>query len=301
MSSCIDCVKLNLQYQNSCSEFWCGNKKEFYPNSHNTCSAFVSKSNINERELHSREDILTFLNNLLKFAQGISIQPNYTLDKKIAFIVKLREIIYLRDLPILDPNGKWCYKVECTISSLYLNMAMKTQAKSLLKEDEKIKGYGYNLIQLSGKKLTIDEFAELNHTTEGAIRQQLRNGLFPYAKKFGSAWLIPEFSRPVKDSDLVGWFDIPVKVDPFITFNGNEIAIDQHSFITVEPKGRTKENKKFFSITVNNYEPITRKKISSRKYELSTTDKNSFLFYLISNPEISYHSNDIGIITWLFN
>lgn len=301
MTNCFDCAKLNLQYQNLNGEFWCGEKDKFFPSSHHTCISFVSKDTIIDKELYSREDILTFLNNLLKFTQGLSVQPNYYLGQKTEFILKLREIIYLRDLPHLDSNGKWCYKVQCTMLGLYLNMVMKSPKDSMLIKDKKVNGQSYNLIKITGKYLTIEEFAELNHTTEGNIRQQLRNGLLPYAKKFGSSWLIPEFSRPIKDADLTGWFVVPIKIDPFLTLTGDKIIIEQNSFITIIPQGRTNENKKIFSVIIDNYEPITEKIISSHKHELGATDKNSLLFYLISNPDISYHSNDIGITNWLFN
>lgn len=40
---CADCVKLNLNDQNSHGEFWCGERRAYYPGSYPICSYFVDR------------------------------------------------------------------------------------------------------------------------------------------------------------------------------------------------------------------------------------------------------------------
>lgn len=257
--------------------------------------------NLKNKELYSNTDIISFLAELLEITHNLEIELTPTYLKKIELIKQMYKITSSRQLPTLDSNSDWCYQIQCTMFALYLNMVPTSKKLSLLQENEKYKWHGYNLIQLSGKYLTITQFATLNKTTEGAIRQQIRNGLLPYAKKFGSAWLIPEFSRPIKDSELIGWFNIQVDIDAFITSTGSKIMLPKHSAVNVLSKGRTNENKKFFDVIVNKYDSVTENTISSIHYELNLSDKNKFLFYLINNPNVNYHSSDIGLTTWLLS
>lgn len=256
---------------------------------------------IKEKNLYSRQDILAFLNDLLLHANSLNINSNYSYDKKLKLIEKLQKIMNVRELPVLDSNGDWCYKVQCTMFGLYLNMVMVEDKQKLLADNEITKGYGYNLIQLKSRYLTIEQFADLNNTTKEAVRKQLRAGQLPYAQKFGSAWLIPEFSRPLRDDQLIGWFDLSDNIETFITLDGQEIPLLYKSGIDIKLKGRTKDKKKLFSVTVKRYDPTTWQTIDSHEYMLELVDKNRLLFYLISDPNASYHSSSIGIANWLFD
>ena len=253
------------------------------------------------RNLYSRMELISFLEEISHYAEGLGLNQNPLYSKKIKLIEQMKNIITERDLPVLNKTGDWCYKIQCTMYALYLNMVITEERRCKLKENEKSKGYGYNLIKLTGRLLTIEQFAQLNNTTEDAVRKQLRIGQLPYAKKFGSAWLIPEFSTPIKDEKLSGWFQIYNDTDNYITQNGLSITIPKYSTITVLPNGRTSDNKKIFTVTINNFDPITEIPENSIKYDIGLNDKNKFLFQLISNPNINYHSDDIGLAAWLFN
>ena len=255
---------------------------------------------ISNKNLYSRTDILFFLEELLLNIQGLELDLNLSYMKKISIIKQMKEIINARELPVLNENGDWCYKIQCTMSALYLNMVLKDEKQRMLKEHERAKGFGYNLIKIAGRLLTIEKFAELHNTTQDAVRKQLRIGQLPYAKKYGSAWLIPEFSVPIKEEKLTGWFFITNSNDDFVTNDGLNIILPKHSKVSILPNGRTEDNKKIFILTINSYDPVTEQPKKIEKYNLGLNDKNKFLFHLISNPEISYHSSDIGLANWLF-
>lgn len=255
---------------------------------------------INNKKLYSQTDIVAFLEKILFYIQGLELNSNLSYMRKIGLIKQMKKIIAARELPVLNESGDWCYKIQCTMFALYLNMVVKEEKQRMLKEHEKTKGYGYNLIKLAGRLLTIEQFAELNNTTQDAVRKQLRIGQLPYAQKYGSAWLIPEFSVPIKEEKLIGWFQIISNNDNFVTHDGINIMLPKYSSVNVLPNGRTKDNKKKFSVIITSYDPITEQPKNIEKYDLGLNDKNNFLFRLISNPEIMYHSSDIGLVNWLF-
>lgn len=44
MTCCADCAKLNLNDQNRYGEFWCGERKKYYPGSDSICNDFIARN-----------------------------------------------------------------------------------------------------------------------------------------------------------------------------------------------------------------------------------------------------------------
>lgn len=245
-------------------------------------------------QLKSHKEVIECLDNILKQTQKLGMNETPSFKVKIDCIKQLRKYMDRRDLPLLTSNEDWVYQIQYTMSALYLNLIYTTK-----KQTEFPRRYGYNLIRLAGKYLTINKYAELRGSTIATVRAQLRAGQFPYAEKSGFSWLIPEFSHPLKGNRLDGQFEILEDIESYRAPSGITIPLLKDSAIKIRPNGRNSENKKIFSIEIDfdRYSPLQN---NGSSYLLTNTEKQGFLFYLISNPMAKYHSADIGLAEWLY-
>lgn len=246
--------------------------------------------------MNTHKEVIDFLDEIIDNLRRLGMLSTDSFRTKLSYIEKMRAIMERRDLPSLESNNDWCYQLQFTMSSFYLNMVLTEEAQKL-----RPKMYGYNLIKLSGKFLTVDDYAKSKGITIDTVRKQLRTGQLPYAKKFGSAWLIPAFSHPVKDEKLSGWFEVSDTLAPYVTSDGVEIIIPKNSAISVLPKKRGSDNKKMFSVDVSVSDYSIQIPTKTVSYEITSAEKNKFLFFLISNPCVGYHSSDIGLAEWLYD
>ena len=92
-------------------------------------------------------ELISFLEEILHYAQELGLNQNPLYLKKFKLIEQMKNIITERDLPVLNKTGDWCYKIQCTMYALYLNMIITEERRSKLKVNEKSIRYGYILIK----------------------------------------------------------------------------------------------------------------------------------------------------------
>lgn len=77
MPCCADCAKLNLNDQNSYGEFWCGERRTYYPGSDSVCSYFVARDQGGcfittiVVECLGYDDYCNYLESLRRFRDGV--------------------------------------------------------------------------------------------------------------------------------------------------------------------------------------------------------------------------------------
>ena len=97
--------------------------------------------------LQTKEDILDFLDGIIKSVPILEGHLNTSFEKKINKIIELKSIVSKNNFPAFssDSTVEWYYKIEVTGRALYLNLMTTKEPYSK-----------FNLIVLTGEILTID-------------------------------------------------------------------------------------------------------------------------------------------------
>lgn len=236
--------------------------------------------------LRTKEDILDFLDGIIKSIPILEGHLNASFEKKINKITELKSIVSKNNFPAFSSDSavEWYYKIEVTGRALYLNLMTTKEPYSK-----------FNLIVLTGEILTIDEFANMHNITSVVVRKHIMAGRLPYAYKAGTNWLIPSFSIPIKEKDLNGWFVINQQPkEPSI----NGIPVKVGDCFTIQVLKRDENNRRRYKITHTTH--CNKNRQHEDTYIWGIDEKKNLLNFLIKDPGIDYHSNDIGIGMWLY-
>ncbi len=109
----------------------------------------------------------------------------------------------------------WFYSFE--ISSDGICLKLEQSAKLYFDDDGEIEPCfieeSFDLIMVSSRMLTVDEYAKLYNVDNGTVRQWIRRGKLRTAVKHGSEWRIPELSEPEHGRYRMGQYKITGHID----------------------------------------------------------------------------------------
>lgn len=249
-------------------------------------------------ELYNKEEISNFLDQVILQANNLIIHRTESFDTKLKLLSRLKKIVISRTFPVLRKEDGWCYMVQCTYAGLYLNMVV-TEEYALRLPNGRFDAPGFQMISIKSKHITLDKFAKMNEISEATVRQQLKLGYYPYARKTGSSWTLPESSRPMKEELLIGKFYVFEDSESFIAENGTIITLSKDDQIKIIPMPRDEKNRKWFTVEIESFDLESRVATNYRTFELGAKDKNNFIFHLVRSNDIQYWSDHIGLFNWL--
>ena len=144
----------------------------------------------------------------------------------------------------------------------------------------------YELAKVNTRLLTIAEFAEMNGTSAGAVRQWIRRGKITSAVKAGSQWRIPEFAR-IRGRE---YESVRYEWDEELTDLADEYAFlkgRRSVWISQNIPDRTR-----FSIGLSKREgdPESAK---TRVIKMDAKEKEKFELYLIAHSKIRTRPHEI--------
>ncbi|WP_455654990.1 hypothetical protein [Phascolarctobacterium sp.] len=244
---------------------------------------------MNEKCLKNKEDVLNFLSKVLDNIENFYTLPNKFFERRKETIVDMKTVLEKLDLPNFPDSSDWGYQIAATGRGIYLNLGNYRSENYISR---------YNLLSLIGTDLTIDEYAAMHDISSTIVRKHINFGRLPYAYKAGSSWMIPEFSQPIRTEKLPGWFCVNNLREDMIFGN---IILKNNNWITIENVKRNNDNKKEFTIQVHSGIYGVESNVEGKiEHILTVENMNKFIIFLLSEPHISYHSNDMGLGAWLY-
>ncbi len=256
---------------------------------------------INKKDCFNKDEVLRYIDYVLTQAEILDIYKTKSFEKKIGFLKDMKTRVESRLLPSLRKEDGWSYRLEATMSGIYLNLVVTDEFAATLPNGRK-SAPGFHMIEMRSKHITLLEFAALNEISEATLRQQIRQGYFVYAKKTGTSWTIPEMSRPMRDDQIkLGQFYVFEDIGAFIASDSTRIDLSKNDRVQIFPLERNENNKKRFLIKIETYDLDARKATNQRSFELGVKDKSAFILHLIKAPDTQFWSDDISIYSFLTN
>ena len=251
-----------------------------------------------EPELFTKEEVISHLTTVISDAEKFGLRE--TSPQKLLLLEELLERVESRELPELNPNGDWAYEVQATFRGIYLNLIYR-ESMAFKLPNGKRDAPGFQMIPIKTEMIALDQFAAIRNKTVSAVRKEILQGKHPYAELRGARWFLPITSVPLKLDELIGEFHVMKPTPPFLCSDGSSIHLDVYDYVKITELQRDNMNQKHFAVHLKNFNLITRVESNPRLFNLRTTDKTNFLFYLIRSSTIQYWSANVGLKTWLLS
>ena len=244
--------------------------------------------------LTTKDDILRDIDSLLK-----SIARNKDEDSKrsqayykryVDLVERFRDKIMKNTFPRkLEEWWYYEYEVHETGMVLYLNHSSKPHMDNegnitFLSVDT-----SFELLKVSTKMLTVEQYAKANDVTTTTVRQWIRRGKLRTAVKQGGEWRIPELAE-IKER---GYTFVQYKWDEYLTgFPEKYEFVNNYALVTIS---QNKEQKNMFDISFCR----KRRKNIAAEYELQLDikEKEKLELLFISDPFVSLVDENIPFST----
>lgn len=178
----------------------------------------------------------------------------------------------------------WCYQytMDDTGASLHLQYVEDADFDDDMNLDCVFLKEDFELVKVSTRLLTVEEYAGVYGVEVGTVRQWIRRGKIRSAVKAGSEWRIPELSEITGRGYRRATFHWDEKL-----YNVPEeySYISNYDWISIDQNIQDR----------NLYRVVLRGKgIKSKEIIMETKDREKFELYLISNPLIKPTSETFG-------
>lgn len=174
----------------------------------------------------------------------------------------------------LEPWWSYEYEVNDSGATLHLQYADSVDFRDDGSIDFMVVGQEFDLVKVSTRLLTVEEYASIYEVSVGTVRQWIRRGKLRSAIKAGSEWRIPELS------------EITGRGYRRATFHWNDKLSDvpeeysylkEYSWLSID---QNVKNKNLFRVVCRG------KDTKSLEMIMETKEREKFELYLISNPLI---------------
>lgn len=180
----------------------------------------------------------------------------------------------------------WCYEYEVNESGITLHLQY---VDGVTFEDEDTLssvtvGEDFELVKVSTRLLTVEEYAKIYDVSVGTVRQWIRRGKIRSAVKTGSEWRIPELTEITGRGYSTGYYHWS---DTLVNLPEEYAFLEEYSSLFIE---QSEADKNQFSVTCYGKEGKHLEKI------METKEREKFELYLISHPLIKASEEALG--TW---
>lgn len=178
----------------------------------------------------------------------------------------------------------WCYQytMDDTGASLHLQYVEDADFDDNMNLDLVILKEDFELVKVSTRLLTVEEYAKIYEVEVGTVRQWIRRGKIRSAVKAGSEWRIPELSEITGRGYRHATFHWDEKL-----YNVPESYryLCDYEWVSIDQNTQDR----------NLYRVVLRgRDIKSKEIIMETKDREKFELYLISNPLIKATSETFG-------
>ena len=145
----------------------------------------------------------------------------------------------------------------------------------------------FDLIKVSSKMMTVDQYAAVYEVTPTTVRQWIRRGKIRTAVKMGSEWRIPELAEVRERGYKMAyyhWDDVLTDIPKEFEF------LNDYSGVTIE---QDSGNKELFNACFSGGEK--RKKITEKNIQMNKKERERMELILISNPYVKPSSALIAL------
>lgn len=252
-----------------------------------------------DNRMYNKEEIVSFLKETILKAKSLEISSG-SFEAKVKMLEELLWKVETRLFPVMSKEDGWHYCVQATSAAIYCNLCLNQEyAKKIYKIEKKIPAF--KMVIVKTPLVSISDFAILKGCSEASVRQDLRQGIYPYAQKTGVSWQLPVTSTPIRDEYLTGTFHFFEKEEEvFVVSDGTKIVLSEGDVISIRPIGRNEKNEKQFSVEIESHSLNDYSVNDKHTYVLGVKDKAALVFSIIKSHS-QYWSADFGLWEWLMS
>lgn len=198
---------------------------------------------------------------------------------------------FLRELdatPLFDTlEPGWFYDIYIDYDGIWLQLQHQT-VEGNGNDVNAIIDASFLLIHTNLRYYTVTQYCEAYGIPEVTLRQQIRRGKFPSARKLDGEWQISQLS----DFRRKGYGDTSYQIDEKINYPSDLSYLEDISTVEIQ---QSKTDKASFIISLYKEHCID----CYKTLILTSKDKERLELYLISHPDVRYIPNPRDGIIWM--
>ncbi len=153
-----------------------------------------SKYTLDEFLKHRLINKMDILNKIESLKETLDLESDFLNETLLNLLYDFSVEIQSKNFLDLSENLFWSYNIKIDVNGVFLYLIeVETNGRS-----EVLIKTSFELIKISPKMISTQEYAKINNVKDVTVRQWIRRGKLKGAIKIGNDWFISQLTRPVK-------------------------------------------------------------------------------------------------------